>query len=212
MANKKEIVKKTGRPSSLTEDTVNKLEQAFAIGASDTEACSFAGISRQTYYSHLAKDKEFSDKIKRQKHLLPLKARKELKDLIEQGDSKAIFWYLDRVEKRNKVEGNIIVHNELERLAEQEYERLMALRPFLEEELDRLKEYAYCVAECGILRKKVALEGEILISEQTGSSYTNPVYTQLQGVQSRMDRLRDKLFPPQMNTVKPMKDIRDDFF
>lgn len=212
MSEENKLPQKVGRPSALSDEVVNKLEQAFATGANDTEACSYAGISRQTYYQHLKKDAEFSDRIERQKSMLPLKARQELKKLIDKGDPKALFWYLDRVEKRHKVESSIVMNNQLEQLANYEYDRLIKLRSYREDELDRLYEYARSCAEMQILRKRVALEGEILISEQTGSSYTNPIYTQLQGIQSRSDKLRDKLFPPNFEEVKKATDIRDEFF
>lgn len=201
-----------GRPSVFTPETVNKLEQAFALGANDTEACGYAGISRQSYYKQLKSDAEFSDKIARQKTLLPLKAREELHKLIKQGDAKSILWYLDRVEKKHKAESSVAVSNAVETLTQQEYDRLQQLKVFREDELDRVYEYARALAETNILRKKVAIEGEVLISEQTGSTYTNPTYTQLQYVQTRMDKLRDKLFPPQQQEEPKAKDIREQFF
>jgi hypothetical protein len=201
-----------GRPTVFTSDIINKLEQAFALGANDSEACSYAGISRQSYYKQLKTDEEFSNKIKKQKTLLPLKAREELHKLIKQGNSKAILWYLDRVEKRHKAESNTAVNNVIEDLTQTEYDRLLKIKSFSEDELDRLYEYARTLAETSILRKKLAIEGETLISEQTGSSYTNPLYTQMQYVQTRMDKLRDKLFPPVATVETKAKDIREQFF
>lgn len=201
-----------GRPSVFTSDIISKLEQAFALGANDTEACSYAGISRQSYYKQLKIDIEFADKIARQKSLLPLKAREELHKLIKQGDSKVILWYLDRIEKRHKAESAISVNNAIEQLTQQEYDRLLKIKSYNEDELDRLYEYARALAETNILRKKIAIEGETLISEQTGSTYTNPLYTQMQYVQTRMDKLRDKLFPPNATIETKAKDIREEFF
>lgn len=203
---------KVGRPSAVSEIVVSKLEQAFAIGATDTEACSYAGISRQTYYKKLKTDQEFADKISRQKSALPLKAREKLHELIKQGDSKAIFWLLDRVERRNKADSNVVVSSAIEQLTEQEFTRLTGLKSFAEQELDAVYEYARTIAEVNILRKKLAIEGEVLISEQTGSTYTNPLYSQIQYVQGRMDKLRDKLFPAAQQSVEKVKDIREQFF
>lgn len=61
MAKKK--VNKGGRPTVMTPETVNKLEQAFAIDATVEEACSYADISRETFYNYLQKTPKFSDRI-----------------------------------------------------------------------------------------------------------------------------------------------------
>lgn len=51
-----------GRPTIMTPDIVNKLEQAFSMGCSDLEACLYAGISKQTLYNYQAKNPEFVDR------------------------------------------------------------------------------------------------------------------------------------------------------
>lgn len=47
---------KGGRPPEFTDETVKKLEEAFAIDATVDEACFYAGITRQTYYNHVKED------------------------------------------------------------------------------------------------------------------------------------------------------------
>jgi hypothetical protein len=207
----KEIVKKVGRPLKINDECVNKLEQAFAIGASDTEACSFAGISRQTYYMYLKKNPEFLDRINQLKTRLPMKAKTELARLIQNGNEKAIFWYLDRTDKRAEQDDtnkqNALV---LQALHEEELKNVLSTRDFAKEELDRVNEYSLCVAQVKQMRQKLAEEGETLYSEKTGGVYTNPLYNQLQSVQNRMDKLRDILFPVNKEP-KLVKDIRDEF-
>ena len=44
---------KEGRPTVMTPEVIGKLEQVFAIDGSVEEACSYAYISRNTFYEHL---------------------------------------------------------------------------------------------------------------------------------------------------------------
>ena len=207
----KQVVKKVGRPPKIKDDIVNKLEQAFSIGATDTEACNFAGISRQSYYTYLKKNPEFLDRVTELKSKLPMKAKNELARMIQRGNEKAVFWYLDRFEKRDKQEEeNKQKRIMLEQLMEEELQELLNRKTYTQEELDRVNEYALCKATVKVMRIKLAEEGETLYSEKTGGVYTNPLYNQLQSVQNRMDRLRDSLFPP-TKEVKIVKDIRDEF-
>jgi hypothetical protein len=204
---------RAGRPSVLTETVVSKLEQAFAIGANDSQACSYAGISRQTFYANLKKDSEFRDKIEAQKEKLALKAKQELAKLIQGGDRTTILWYLERAERQKNNPDEMTKEFQLyESIREDEYNRLCEIRSFSLEEMDRVNEYARTIAEAAVLRRKLAIEGATLISDKTGGQYTNPAYTQLQSVLSRMDKIRDKLFSPVQGGLDEVKDIRDEFF
>ena len=51
------------RPTKRTKELVGKLEYAFSIGATVTEACLYADISRDTYYEWTKADKELSDRF-----------------------------------------------------------------------------------------------------------------------------------------------------
>lgn len=84
--NKKKKKNLGGRPPKVTQDLVNKLEQAFAIDANVSEACAYAGISRETYYKHIRKNKELADRFEQLKLSLPLKARKNIATAIDKGD------------------------------------------------------------------------------------------------------------------------------
>lgn len=52
---------KGGRPSKFTEEVVRKLEEAFRCAWSDTDACAYAGISRETFYDWMNENRRFSD-------------------------------------------------------------------------------------------------------------------------------------------------------
>lgn len=50
------------RPTKITEVVVKKLEEAFALGCSDEEACIYANICKQTLYNFQEKNQEFLDR------------------------------------------------------------------------------------------------------------------------------------------------------
>lgn len=47
------VKKATGRPTKINYHTIIKLVDAIQHNATVTEACRFAGISRDTFYRHL---------------------------------------------------------------------------------------------------------------------------------------------------------------
>ena len=67
-----------GRPTDMTLEVINKLDQAFAIGCSDKEACAYADISHQTLYNYQAKNPEYVEYKNGLKEKPILKARQEL--------------------------------------------------------------------------------------------------------------------------------------
>lgn len=91
--------KTAGRPTVMTIDVVNKLEQAFSMGCSDVEACLFADISKQTLYDYQAKNPEFVDRKERLKERLILKARTVIADALNRKDENTAKWYLERKAK-----------------------------------------------------------------------------------------------------------------
>lgn len=54
--------KKVGRPTKMTDATIKKLDEAFAIGCSDEEDCFYADISKQTLYTYQENPPEFVDR------------------------------------------------------------------------------------------------------------------------------------------------------
>ena len=51
----------TGRPTVMTESTVQKLEQALRDGFSVERACYVSGVGRSTFYEHYNSDLEFKE-------------------------------------------------------------------------------------------------------------------------------------------------------
>lgn len=85
-----------GRPSVMDEDTVRKLEQAFQSGFSAATACHLSGISRSTFYEHLANDQEFSDKMSVAREWVTQQAKQVVVEAITNKDLRAAQWWLER--------------------------------------------------------------------------------------------------------------------
>ena len=89
-----------GRPTVVTEEAIRKLEAAFANGASDLEACFYAGISKTPFYKYQDAHPEFKERKEALKGQLGLIAKNVLADSIKNGknvnDAK---WYLERKDK-----------------------------------------------------------------------------------------------------------------
>ena len=62
----------------LNDETVKKLEEAFAIDASVEEACFYADITRQTYYNWIKENIDLAEKFDRLRQKPILKARQEV--------------------------------------------------------------------------------------------------------------------------------------
>ncbi len=65
--------KNIGRPVKVTYQVMNKLVDALEHGASVSEACNYAGISRDTYYRHLQNNEVFNQHIGAAKQKQPIK-------------------------------------------------------------------------------------------------------------------------------------------
>lgn len=88
--------KKRGRPSKMTVEVVTKLEEAFAKGLSDREACLYAGISHETFYNYCEKHYDFRDRKELLKNTPILNAKMNVAEGIERGDKELSKWYLER--------------------------------------------------------------------------------------------------------------------
>ena len=106
MAKKKnpEDLQKVGRPTVMTPEVVSKLEQAWAMGCSDLEACLFADISKQTLYDYQNKNPEFIEFLNfinkfPDKESLVLKARTVIASALNKDDENTAKWYLERKKK-----------------------------------------------------------------------------------------------------------------
>jgi hypothetical protein len=85
--------KRIDKRVKMTETTVRKIELALIHGFSVSTACRISGISRETYYSHIAKNPELSDRFEVAQEMISYKARNNILRAIAQGSiSESRFW------------------------------------------------------------------------------------------------------------------------
>ena len=94
-----------GRPKEFTDETVKKLEEAFAIDASVEEASFYAGITKQTYYNNVKEGTELFDRLDALRNRPVLKARQTVVKSLD--DPNYAFRYLEK--KRAKEFGGASV-------------------------------------------------------------------------------------------------------
>lgn len=84
-----------GRPTKFDESTLQKLNEAFAIGASDKEACFYADVSPAALYNYQEKHPEFVERKEALKERPVLLARQTVLKSME-SDPATARWYLER--------------------------------------------------------------------------------------------------------------------
>jgi len=94
----KEQQKKRGRPTICTPEKIAQLEQAFALGCSDLEACLYAGITKTTLYSYQDKNPGFAARKQLLKETPTIRARKSVVKALDSDHSHALR-YLERKKK-----------------------------------------------------------------------------------------------------------------
>lgn len=85
------------RPTVMTKEVLDKLRQAFLIGATNDEACGYADISVKTLYNYIEKQPEFLQQIEQWKNEPILKAKTTVVKNLD--DTKNAQWYLERKKK-----------------------------------------------------------------------------------------------------------------
>lgn len=88
-----------GRPTVMTTDIINKLEEAFALGCSDLEACFYANISATALYDYQRANPEFTQRKAILKEKTIFKARAIIEKAIDEGDKDMAKWFLERKKK-----------------------------------------------------------------------------------------------------------------
>ena len=87
-----------GRPTIMTDLTLKKLNEAFAFGCTDEEACYYAEISKQTLYNYQKDHPEFVDQKEALKQRPILLARQEVINGIK-GNPELALKFLERKKK-----------------------------------------------------------------------------------------------------------------
>ena len=84
-----------GRPPAMTPGTITKLEEAFALGCTDREACLWANIATTTLYKYQEKNPDFAERKAQLKETPILKARQSIVRALKD-DPKLALSYLER--------------------------------------------------------------------------------------------------------------------
>ena len=87
---------KMGRPTVMTEAIVGKLEYGFMRGLNVTECCHYADISRNAFYDYCEKNPDFRDRIEELKSHPATRAKLNVVEAIENGDTDLSKWWLER--------------------------------------------------------------------------------------------------------------------
>jgi hypothetical protein len=88
-----------GRPTVMTDAIVSKIEYGFMKGLNVTECCHYADISRNCFYEYLEKNPDFKDRIEELKSNPSTKAKLNVVEAIENGDTDLSKWWLERKNK-----------------------------------------------------------------------------------------------------------------
>jgi hypothetical protein len=89
-----------GRPTKMTLDTIKRLEEAFAMGCSDLEACFWADISKAALYEYQLRNPAFTDRKEALKERPIFLARKAMMNNLEGGeDADFALKYAERKKK-----------------------------------------------------------------------------------------------------------------
>ena len=87
-----------GRPTIMTPETISKLEEVFAIGGSDEEACFYANIGKSTLYNYQQENPEFVERKEALKQRPVLKARQTIVKALDNPEDAR--WFLARKMKK----------------------------------------------------------------------------------------------------------------
>lgn len=91
--------KKPGRKTIFTAETIKRLEEAFAQGCTDREACIFAEVSERAFYEYTKKNLAFVQKKNTLREMPTLTARLLVNKALNRGDEDIAKWYLERKRK-----------------------------------------------------------------------------------------------------------------
>lgn len=89
---------KRGRPTVFTPQILDKLEQVFAIGGTDEEACFYAGVGKSALYNYQQDNPDFVERKEALKNKPILKARQTVVNALS--ETQHAQWYLQRKAKK----------------------------------------------------------------------------------------------------------------
>lgn len=86
----------SGRPTAMTEQTLQKLKEGFAQGFSIENACIWADIAESTYYDYASKNPNFSELCKTLQKKPLIKSILVINKALNEGDIGTAKWYAER--------------------------------------------------------------------------------------------------------------------
>jgi hypothetical protein len=120
------------RPTVMNAETITKLEQAFAIGCSQTEACAYAQIAHSTLTKYLQISNGFRERMEQLQKTPILQAKQTLVGQLNNIDT--VKWYLERkcrdefgnkqVVDLTSTDGTVSLGNDLSQLSDEELDFL----------------------------------------------------------------------------------------
>lgn len=87
------------RPTVMTPEVIAKLEEAYAWGCTDPEACLWADIAPATLYKYQEKHPEFTERKKELQETPIMLSRKNIINALQRGDRETAKWMLERKKK-----------------------------------------------------------------------------------------------------------------
>lgn len=87
-----------GRPTVMTPEVLAKLEEVFALGGSDEEACFYADISTSSLYKYQQEYPDFTERKERLKETPVLKARRTVINSLDKPEH--AFKFLERKKRK----------------------------------------------------------------------------------------------------------------
>lgn len=87
-----------GQPTKMTDETLKVLDEAFALGCSDTEACLMANISPKTLYNYQNANPEYVHRKEQLKETPVLLARSSVVNALKRNPNLALQ-FLERKKK-----------------------------------------------------------------------------------------------------------------
>ena len=101
-----------GRPTSMTPETIQKLEDAFSWGCTDLEACCNADISKSTLYNYCEANPKFMERKEVLKNQPVMKARRVVQAALDDDDINTAHKVIDRKEGQKIVQTNVELTHE----------------------------------------------------------------------------------------------------
>ncbi len=101
-----------GRPTVMTPEVIEKIEEELKNGATLPQASFLAGISLKTLYNYFTNNPDFKERCDLLQGLVAYRARVNLKNKIEAGDIDTSKYWLDRKDKDFKQKADYTSNNE----------------------------------------------------------------------------------------------------